>query len=251
MLTLRAGDTVHDIWLSRRSRRVRRLHQDRIICVSLYMLLEVLRTFERLPTKVAFMGLQRDVDTDVRGYVVSLDDCSPTATPVARQVEVVGALAPNMAFADMFLYCFLASADSIAKERGLDAKSCFQDLAFLRLHLQFLSIFLSLSVLISLMLSHRRVFDVNTTPSRRRSPSPVAGMDNFADENDTGMRKKTTKRARHQEKVKFFSGASDNDDGELTYNASGEAQISTQPCHWHARLSSDPDGPTMLVFCIG
>lgn len=69
------------------------------------MLFEVLGTFKRLPTKVTLVGFQGDVDTNMRGDMVSLDDSSPAATPVASQVKIVGAFAANMAFADMLLLC--------------------------------------------------------------------------------------------------------------------------------------------------
>ena len=50
------------------------------------------------------MGLERDVDANVGGDVVSLHGRSATRAPLTRQVEVVGALAADMAFADVVLY---------------------------------------------------------------------------------------------------------------------------------------------------
>lgn len=82
-LTFGAGDTVHNIRLSRCSLGIRRLDQHRIIRMGFDMLLEILRSLERFSTKVAFMWLERDVDTDMRCDMVALYDGSPTTTPVA------------------------------------------------------------------------------------------------------------------------------------------------------------------------
>lgn len=43
------------------------------------------------------------MDTDVRGDMVAFDSGCAATTPLAGQVEVVGGLAADMAFADMFL----------------------------------------------------------------------------------------------------------------------------------------------------
>ena len=72
--------------------------------MSLDMLLQVLRAFEGLAAKVTLVWLERHMDTDMRGDMVSLDGGRTTATPLAGQVEVVGALAANMAFTDVFLH---------------------------------------------------------------------------------------------------------------------------------------------------
>lgn len=67
------------------------------------MLLEILRALESLATKVAFVGLERNVDTNVRGYVIPLDGGGTTVPPVARQIEIVCALATDMTITDMVL----------------------------------------------------------------------------------------------------------------------------------------------------
>ena len=67
------------------------------------MLLEILRTFERLAAEVAFVRLERNVNTDVRSDVITLDCGSAAVAPLARQVQVVGALAPNVTFANVIL----------------------------------------------------------------------------------------------------------------------------------------------------
>jgi hypothetical protein len=78
-------------------------NQDRVIGVSFDMLLQILGTFECLPTEVAFMRLQGHMDPNVRRDVIALDSCGPAASPLAGQVEIVCALAANMALTDMFL----------------------------------------------------------------------------------------------------------------------------------------------------
>jgi HAMP domain-containing protein len=71
--------------------------------VSLDVLLEILGALERLATEVALMRLQRHVNADVRSNVITLDGGSAAVTPLARQIQVVGALAPNVAFAYVIL----------------------------------------------------------------------------------------------------------------------------------------------------
>lgn len=70
------------------------------------MLLEILRPLEGLSTKVALVWLEGHMDADVRGNVVALDGRGATCSPLTGQVEVVGAFATDMAFADVVLrYC--------------------------------------------------------------------------------------------------------------------------------------------------
>lgn len=76
---------------------------DRVISMCLYMLLEVLGPLEGLPTELASMRLQRHVNTDVRGDVITFYNGNSTVTPSACQIEVIGTLTANMAFADMVL----------------------------------------------------------------------------------------------------------------------------------------------------
>lgn len=71
--------------------------------MGLDVFLQVLRTLEGLATKVTLVRLQRDVDPDMRGDVVTLDDSSAATAPFAGQVEVVGTLTANMALTHMFL----------------------------------------------------------------------------------------------------------------------------------------------------
>lgn len=69
----------------------------------LYMLLEILRALEGLSAEFTSMWFQRDVDSDVGGYMIALDDGDMAVTPCALQIEIVGALPPNVTVANMFL----------------------------------------------------------------------------------------------------------------------------------------------------
>ncbi len=70
----------------------------------LHVLLEILRPLEGLAAKVAFVRLQWDVYPDVRGDMIAFDSSSATCTPLAGEIEVVGALAADMALADVVLW---------------------------------------------------------------------------------------------------------------------------------------------------
>lgn len=75
----------------------------RIFSMSLDMFLFILWPFESLPTKLAPMRLQRDVNADMRRDVIPLDDFNLTVTPSTDQIQVIGAFAANVDFADMVL----------------------------------------------------------------------------------------------------------------------------------------------------
>lgn len=68
------------------------------------MLLQILRTFESLATEVALVWLQGNVDSDVRGDVITLDGSGSALIPTTSQVEVVCALATNVFLTDMLLF---------------------------------------------------------------------------------------------------------------------------------------------------
>jgi hypothetical protein len=55
--------------------RVGRTKEHRVIGVSLYVLLEILRSLESLSTEVALMRLEGNVDADMRCDVITLDGC--------------------------------------------------------------------------------------------------------------------------------------------------------------------------------
>jgi len=67
------------------------------------MLLEILRTLERFATELALVRLERNVNANVRGDVVALHSSGPAGVPLAGEVQVACALAPNMPFTDVLL----------------------------------------------------------------------------------------------------------------------------------------------------
>lgn len=71
--------------------------------MGLDMFLQILGTLERLPAEIALVRFQGNMDSDVRSDVVTLYRRRAAASPLARQVEVVGAFATNVTLADMFL----------------------------------------------------------------------------------------------------------------------------------------------------
>ena len=77
--------------------------------MSLDMFLEILGTFESFATKFALVWFQGNMDSNVGGDMVAFDCRGTATTPLTRQVEVVGALAADVSFADMFLFKPLAN----------------------------------------------------------------------------------------------------------------------------------------------
>jgi hypothetical protein len=71
--------------------------------MSLHMLLKVLRALERFAAEIAFVRFERNMNSDVRRNVVALDRGGAAGVPLAGQVQVIGALPPNMTFANMIL----------------------------------------------------------------------------------------------------------------------------------------------------
>jgi hypothetical protein len=71
--------------------------------MGLDMLLQVLRAFEGFLAEVALVRLKRNMNTDVRGNMVALNSRGVALVPSTGEVEVVGALASNMAFTHMVL----------------------------------------------------------------------------------------------------------------------------------------------------
>lgn len=67
------------------------------------MLLQILGPLEGLAAEVTFVRLQGHMDADVGGDVVALDGGGAAVGPSTGQVEVVGALASDVALAHMFL----------------------------------------------------------------------------------------------------------------------------------------------------
>ena len=73
------------------------------------VLLQVLRTLEGLAAELAAMGLQRDVNADVGGDVVAFDDLNTACAPRALQIEVVRALATDVALTHVILHIMSVS----------------------------------------------------------------------------------------------------------------------------------------------
>ena len=67
------------------------------------MLLEILRPLEGLAAKLTLVRLEGHMDSDVRCDVVALDRGGAARIPLASEAQIVGALASNMALADMVL----------------------------------------------------------------------------------------------------------------------------------------------------
>jgi hypothetical protein len=85
------------------TRILARGHKNRVIGMCLDMLLEILRTLERFATELALVRLERNVNANVRGDVVALHSSGPAGVPLAGEVQVVCALAANMAFTDVLI----------------------------------------------------------------------------------------------------------------------------------------------------
>ena len=71
--------------------------------MGLDMLLQVLRTLESLSAEIAFVWLQRDVDSNVGGDMITLDSSGTAGIPTAGEVQVVCALSSDMLLADVVL----------------------------------------------------------------------------------------------------------------------------------------------------
>jgi len=67
------------------------------------MLLQVLRTFEGLLANTAFVWLEGDVDSNMRGDMVALDCSCVALVPATSKVQIVCALPSNMLLTDMVL----------------------------------------------------------------------------------------------------------------------------------------------------
>lgn len=76
----------------------------RVVGMSLDMLLQILGPLKGLATEITLVRFQGHVDANVRGDVIALDSGCVAGTPLASQVQVVGALAADMALANVFLY---------------------------------------------------------------------------------------------------------------------------------------------------
>lgn len=76
--------------------------KNRVICVCLDMLLQVLGTLERFTTEVTLVRFKGNVHTNMRSNVVTLYSSCTAVGPTTGKVEIVGGLSANMFFANMF-----------------------------------------------------------------------------------------------------------------------------------------------------
>ena len=67
------------------------------------MFLKILWAFEGFATKFAAMRLQWNMDADMRRDVVAFDDLNAAGSPRTLQIEIVGALATDVVFANVIL----------------------------------------------------------------------------------------------------------------------------------------------------
>jgi hypothetical protein len=77
--------------------------QNRVVGMSLDMLLQVLGALERLATELALVRLEGNMNTDMRSNVVALHSSGATRVPVACEIQIVCALATNMALTDVLI----------------------------------------------------------------------------------------------------------------------------------------------------
>jgi len=67
------------------------------------MLLQVLRAFKCLTTKVTFVRFEGDMNSNVRGDMITLDSSCIAIIPRAGQSQIISALASDMPLTHMFL----------------------------------------------------------------------------------------------------------------------------------------------------
>jgi len=77
------------------------------------MLLQVLWPLESLSAEVAFVRLERHMDSHVRGDVIALHGGCAACAPRACEVQVVSRLATDMALTDMVLDRVLVCIQSV------------------------------------------------------------------------------------------------------------------------------------------
>lgn len=67
------------------------------------MFLQVLGTLEALATEVTLVRLEGNMDTNVRGNVITLDGCCAAIVPATGQVQIISALATDMTLTDVII----------------------------------------------------------------------------------------------------------------------------------------------------
>ena len=73
------------------------------------MLFQVLGAFERLAAKLALVWLERNVNADMRGDMVTLNSRRAALAPGARKIQVVCGFSANMDIAEMVLEKLIVS----------------------------------------------------------------------------------------------------------------------------------------------
>ena len=71
---------------------------------NLFMLLQVLGTFEALSALFACMGFEGDVDSNVTCDVVSFGGLGGTVSPATSQAQIIRRFAPNVFLTQMVLH---------------------------------------------------------------------------------------------------------------------------------------------------
>jgi hypothetical protein len=82
----------------------RRSKKDGIIGVRLHVLLQILWSLECFTAEIALVRLERDVHSNMRSDVITLDSSSPAVAPLACEIQIIGAFAADMALANMVLH---------------------------------------------------------------------------------------------------------------------------------------------------
>lgn len=80
------------------------------------MFLEILWSLKGFAAEFALVRLQGDVNPDMRRDMIALDCSSSALTPSACQVEIIGRLAADMSFADVFLISCVRADQKKKKE---------------------------------------------------------------------------------------------------------------------------------------
>lgn len=106
---------------------LRRVHEHAVVGMGLDVLLKILGTLERLAAEVTLVWLEWYMDADMRRDVVALYGGRSAGAPLAGKVEVVCALATDMALADVVLVrslvvAFMRSAWHDAASAGLSPR---------------------------------------------------------------------------------------------------------------------------------
>jgi hypothetical protein len=95
------------------------------------MLLEILRTLEGFAAEVAFVRLKWHVYANVRCDMISLHSGGAAATPLASQIQIIGALTTDMTLANVVLGLPLAFL-IIVSSLHMNMESCENLFASLR-----------------------------------------------------------------------------------------------------------------------